>query len=132
MCFFSSQYPGRTTAYHTHTIGREPFVAAGIPVVPVEVMHYHMPVLGFRIGRLTYITDAKSISPEEKRKIREARVLVVNALRKKERISHFNWQEALALIGVGPGRAHLTRTSTISWASCGGGIAATKHTAQMD
>ena len=71
-----------------------------------------MPVLGFRIGRLTYITDAKSISPEEKRKIRGSEVLVVNALRKKEHISHFNLQEALALIEeLEPGRAYLTHIS---------------------
>ncbi|HQV38005.1 MAG: MBL fold metallo-hydrolase [Flavobacteriales bacterium] len=109
--FSGSQYPGMPQ-YHLHTIGREPFVAAGIPVVPVEVMHYHMPVLGFRIGRLTYITDAKSISPEEKRKIRGSEVLVVNALRKKEHISHFNLQEALALIEeLEPGRAYLTHIS---------------------
>ncbi len=109
--FSGSQYPGMPQ-FDLHTIGRDPFTASGVPVVPVEVMHYHMPVLGFRIGGLTYITDAKSISPEEKRKIRGSELLVVNALRKKEHISHFNLQQALDLIEeLKPGRAYLTHIS---------------------
>lgn len=109
--FSGSHYPGMPQ-FELHAIGGVPFVAAGIPVVPVEVMHYRMPVLGFRIGRLTYITDAKSISPEEKEKIRGSEVLVVNALRQKEHISHFNLQQALDLIEeLKPGRAYLTHIS---------------------
>lgn len=109
--FSGSKYPGMPQ-FDLHTIGREPFVAAGIPVVPVEVKHYLMPVLGFRIGALTYITDAKSISPEEKDKVKGSEVLVVNALRQKEHISHFNLQQALDLIEeLKPGRAYLTHIS---------------------
>ena len=109
--FSGSQYPGMPQ-FDLHAISRDPFVAAGIPVVPVEVMHYHMPVLGFRVGGLTYITDAKSISLEEKEKIRGSEVLVVNALRRKEHISHFNLKQALDLIEeLSPSRAYLTHIS---------------------
>ena len=109
--FSGSHYPGMPQ-FDLHAIGRDAFEAAGIPVVPVEVMHYRMPVLGFRIGGLTYITDARSVSPEEKQKIRGTEVLVVNALRKEEHISHFNLQQALELIEeLKPGRAYLTHIS---------------------
>jgi phosphoribosyl 1,2-cyclic phosphate phosphodiesterase len=57
-----------------------------------------MPVLGFRFGNFTYITDANRIDQEEKEKIKGSEVLVVNALRKKEHISHFNLQEAINLV----------------------------------
>ena len=88
------------------------FSAADIPVIPVEVLHHHMPVLGFRVGGLTYITDAKSITEVEKEKIRGSKVVVVNALRRKEHISHFNLEEALALIAeLAPERAFLTHIS---------------------
>lgn len=109
--FSGSRYPGMPQ-FDLHTIAREPFVAAGIPVIPVEVKHYQMSVLAFRIGGLTYITDAKSISPEEKQKVKGSEVLVVNALRQTEHISHFNLRQALDLIEeLRPGRAYLTHIS---------------------
>lgn len=109
--FSGSKYPGMPR-FDLHTITREPFLAQGVPVVPVEVMHHYLPVLGFRIGGLTYLTDAKTITGAEKEKIRGSEVLVVNALRKKEHISHFNLEEALALIEeIAPARAYLTHIS---------------------
>jgi phosphoribosyl 1,2-cyclic phosphate phosphodiesterase len=57
-----------------------------------------MPVLAFRFGAFTYITDANRITDEEKEKIKGSKVLVVNALRKTEHISHFNLQEAIDLV----------------------------------
>ena len=50
-------------------------------IYTIEVMHYKLPVLGFRVNDLTYITDAKTISRKEIEKIKGTRVLVVNALR---------------------------------------------------
>ena len=71
-----------------------------------------MPVLGFRVKDLSYITDAKTISDEELAKVMGSKVLVVNALRIKEHISHFNLSEALAIIAlVKPERAYLTHLS---------------------
>ena len=75
-------------------------------------MHYKLPVLGFRVNDLTYITDAKTISRKEIEKIKGTRVLVVNALRIREHISHFNLKEALSLINeVKPEVAYLTHVS---------------------
>jgi len=81
-------------------------------IVPIEVMHYKLPVLAFRIGDFTYITDAKTVSEEEKAKIKGSKTLIVNALRKEEHISHFNLKEALAFIEeMKPERAYLTHIS---------------------
>jgi phosphoribosyl 1,2-cyclic phosphate phosphodiesterase len=84
----------------------------GIPVIPVEVFHYRMPVLGLRIGDLAYVTDAKSIPEAEKKKLRDLDVLVLNALRQKEHISHLTLDEALALAAeLKPRRAFFTHIS---------------------
>jgi phosphoribosyl 1,2-cyclic phosphate phosphodiesterase len=61
------------------------------------VHHLKMPVLGFRFGNFTYITDANHIDDKEKEKIKGSEILVINALRKKEHISHFNLQQAIDL-----------------------------------
>jgi phosphoribosyl 1,2-cyclic phosphate phosphodiesterase len=94
-----------------HTI-EGPFQAAGVDVVPIEVMHLLMPVLGFRIGGLVYITDAKTIAPAEREKMQGADVLVLNALRRKKHISHLNLEEALELVAeLKPKRTYLTHIS---------------------
>jgi phosphoribosyl 1,2-cyclic phosphate phosphodiesterase len=75
-------------------------------------MHYKLPVLGFRIGDLTYITDAKTISEKEKEKIKGTKILIVNALRKTPHLSHFNLEEALNFIAeIAPEKAYLTHIS---------------------
>jgi len=81
-----------------HAITDKPFVVGDIPVIPILVYHLRMPVLAFRFGNFTYITDANRIDDEEKGKIKGSKVLVVNALRKKEHISHFTLQEAIDLV----------------------------------
>jgi phosphoribosyl 1,2-cyclic phosphate phosphodiesterase len=95
--FSEKKYPG-IPSIDLHTISNEPFTVGDIPVIPILVHHLKMPVLGFRFGNFTYITDANRIDQEEKEKIKGSGVLVVNALRKKEHISHFNLQEAINLV----------------------------------
>lgn len=94
--FAEKKYPG-IPQINLHTIGNKPFQIADLKILPIEVMHYKMPVLGFRIGDFTYITDAKSVASEEREKIRGSKILVLNALRKQPHISHFTLQEAIAL-----------------------------------
>jgi len=73
-----------------------------------------MPVLGFRIGNFAYITDAKTVSNEELVKLKGVEVLIVNALRKEEHISHFNLEQALSFIEkVNPAQAYLTHLSHV-------------------
>jgi phosphoribosyl 1,2-cyclic phosphate phosphodiesterase len=96
--FSDTKYPGIPELI-MNTIDLEPFVVGDIPVLPIPVWHMKMPVMGFRFGDFTYITDANRIEPESMEKIRGSKILVVNALRKKEHISHFNLREAIELAG---------------------------------
>ena len=103
-------YPGLPEA-ELHTV-TAPFVAAEVEVVPIKAMHKDLPVLGYRVGDLAYITDANHIEPEELAKLDGVKLLVVNALRKEKHFSHFCLPEALEVIGkVRPGRAYLTHIS---------------------
>lgn len=95
--FTKEKYPGIPDV-NLHTINNEPFIVGDIPLIPILVHHLNMPVLGFRFGDFTYITDANRIDEKEKEKIKGSKILVVNALRKKEHISHFNLQEAIHLV----------------------------------
>ncbi|GAB4094153.1 MBL fold metallo-hydrolase [Flaviaesturariibacter terrae] len=94
--FADKKYPG-VPNLELQTIDLEPFLVGDIPVTPVQVWHLKMPVLGFRFGDFTYITDANRIDAGEKGKIRGSEVLVVNALRREPHISHYNLAEAVAL-----------------------------------
>ncbi len=93
--FADTRYPG-VPEIALQTINGEPFFIGDIPVQPVEVWHMKMPVLGFRFGNFTYITDANRIEEAEKEKIKGSSVLVLNALRKEKHISHFTLDEAIA------------------------------------
>lgn len=80
------------------TIDRDsPFEVFGQEVIPLHVMHYKMPVLGFRFGDFTYITDAKTIPDETLDQIKGTKVLVLNALQKEAHISHFTLAEAVEM-----------------------------------
>jgi phosphoribosyl 1,2-cyclic phosphate phosphodiesterase len=94
--FGESKYPG-VPKLNLHVIDKEPFKIGPLEIRPIEVMHYKLPVLGFRIEDFTYITDANFISDSEKEKIKGSRILVLNALKKSEHISHFSLNEAIDL-----------------------------------
>ncbi len=95
--FTDTKYPG-IPELNLNTITLDPFVVGDIPVTPILVWHLKMPVLGFRFGKFTYITDANKIDESEKEKIRGSEVLVLNALRKRAHISHFTLDEAIGLV----------------------------------
>lgn len=94
--FTDDKYPG-IPSINLHAIDMEPFVIGDIPITPILVYHLKMPVLAFRFGKFTYITDANRIEQTEKDKITGTNTLVVNALRKSSHISHFTLQEAIEL-----------------------------------
>lgn len=94
--FSDTRYPG-IPELNLNTITPEPFMVGDIPILPIQVWHLKMPVLGFRFGKFTYITDANRIEESEKDKIRGSEVLVLNALRKQKHISHFTLEEAISL-----------------------------------
>ena len=95
--FTDTKYPG-IPELELHTITLEPFMVGDIPVVPILVWHLKMPVMGFRFGKFTYITDANRIDEAEKNKIRGSEVIVLNALRKQKHISHFTLGEAIEMV----------------------------------
>ena len=95
--FSDKRYPG-IPEINLNTIDADPFVIGDIPVIPITVWHYKMPVLAFRIGKFTYITDANKIDEPEKDKIRGSDTMVVNALRHKQHLSHYTLDEAVALV----------------------------------
>lgn len=94
--FYETRYPG-VPEIHLNTIDLTPFMVGDILVTPVQVWHLKMPVLGFRFGKFTYITDANNIEPAEKEKIRGSEVLVLNTLRKEHHISHYNLSEGITV-----------------------------------
>lgn len=94
--FSDTKYPG-IPEINMNTITLEPFIVGDIPVTPIQVWHLKMPVMGFRFGKFTYITDANRIDDNEKEKIMNSEVLVLNALRKTVHISHFNLSQAIEL-----------------------------------
>ena len=95
--FAENKYPG-IPSVNLNTITGQPFVIGDITVTPIQVNHLKMPVLGFRFGNFTYITDANHIDDKEKEKIKGSEILVLNALRKREHIAHFNLQQAIDLV----------------------------------
>jgi len=95
--FSDKRYPG-IPDINLITIDETPFFIGDIKVIPIQVWHYKMPVYGFRFGNFTYITDANRIDENEKLKIKGSEVLVLNALRKEDHISHFTLQQAVDLV----------------------------------
>ena len=109
--FGEKKYPG-TPKYELHEIDNQPFEVNGLKFLPIQVLHYKLPVFGFRINDFTYITDANTIPDQEKEKITGSKVMVINALQKESHISHFTLQQALDIIEeVKPERAFLIHLS---------------------
>ncbi len=92
--FADFKYPG-IPLINIHNIGAERFAIGDMELQPIEVTHFKMPVLGFRIKDFTYITDAKTISEAEQKKIKGTKILVLNALQREKHISHFTLAEAI-------------------------------------
>src|SRR6056297_3170355 len=95
--FGDNKYPG-VPELNLNTITNHPIDIKGETFIPIRAYHYKLPVLGFRIGDFTYITDANYIPEEEKEKIIGTKYLVINALRIKKHISHFSLSEAQEIV----------------------------------
>lgn len=109
--FSDVHYPG-LPQIDLHTIESDVFHIGETSIIPLEVMHHKLPVLGFRINDFTYITDAKTISEETVAKIRGTKILVINALQKEGHISHFTLDEAVAFAEkIEAGTTYLTHIS---------------------
>lgn len=109
--FAEQKYPGSPEMV-LHNIDGLPFSINDIHIIPIRAYHYKLPVFGFRIANLTYLTDANFLPEEEKEKIYGSQYLVINALRVQKHISHFSLPEALKLISeFSPRKAFITHIS---------------------
>ncbi|RPA68357.1 MBL fold metallo-hydrolase [Cyclobacteriaceae bacterium YHN15] len=109
--FEEVKYPGVPSVV-PHEITNVPFIAEGVSIIPIQVLHYRLPVFGFRFNDFTYITDAKQIEEKELEKIKGSKILVLNALQKNHHISHFTLEEAIQMVEViQPEMAYFTHIS---------------------
>ncbi len=109
-----NKYPGAPSVKTIEIVNNEPFSIGNKLVIPVDVLHGNLQVFGYRIDDFAYLTDVKTIEDVEIEKLKNLKVLVVNALREEHHFSHFNLQEALDFIAlVKPEKAYLTHISHI-------------------
>lgn len=109
--FARHPYPG-VPRVHLETIAEDPFEIGGVTWWPLPVLHHELPVLGFRIGGLAYITDANHITPLALERLQGIDVLVLNALRKEAHISHFTLEEGVQLArSIGARQTYFTHIS---------------------
>lgn len=95
--FKTNPYPG-VPLYKVTAVDRKPFTVAGQEIIPIQLIHHTLPVLGLRLGKLAYLTDFNHIEPEELEKLNGVDVLIIDALRGDTHISHNSLQQALAII----------------------------------
>jgi phosphoribosyl 1,2-cyclic phosphate phosphodiesterase len=107
-----NKYPGAPSVQTIEVTNNESFELGGKTVIPVNVMHGDLQVFGYRIDDFAYVTDAKTIAENEISKLKNLKVLVINALREEEHATHFNLKEALDFIAlIQPEKAYLTHIS---------------------
>jgi phosphoribosyl 1,2-cyclic phosphate phosphodiesterase len=110
--FNEFKYPGAPEIEIKRISNNQQFSVGDISFTPIELLHYKLPVLGFRIGDFVYITDANFISEQEKKKLFGCQYLVLNALRKEKHISHFTLSEAIELsTEINPKQTYFTHIS---------------------
>lgn len=109
--FEEKKYPG-IPEINLITISDKDFTIEGVTFKPIRLFHGKLPVLGFRVGDFTYITDANFISEEEKEKVKGSKIIVLNALRREPHISHFTLEQSIELMKeLKPDKGYLTHIS---------------------
>lgn len=109
--FAEHKYPG-IPKMQLKDVNNSLFAIDGVEFLPIRCWHHKLPVYGYRVGDLTYITDTNFIDDKELEKIKGTKLLLVNCLRKEKHLSHFNLDEALALVEkVQPEKTYLTHIS---------------------
>lgn len=109
--FSENRYPG-VPRMELHNISDRSFEINGVEVIPLRVFHYRLPIVGFRIGNMAYITDANYVPEETKELLVGVKYLVINALRKEKHVSHFSLGEAVGFIQeISPKKAFITHIS---------------------
>ena len=96
-CFRTNPYPGVPRIALEEVRPHEPIYIKGIEVIPLQVMHGRLPILGYRIGGLVYITDLKTLPDEEWEYLKDVDCLVINALRIEPHDTHQSLSDALVM-----------------------------------
>lgn len=110
-CFAENKYPG-IPKIHLNEITTQKFELENITIEPIRVMHAKLPILGYKIGKFAYLTDVKSISDDAIKQLTDLDVLVINALRIQEHISHISLSEALEITQkIGAKKTYFTHMS---------------------
>jgi len=121
--FSEDPYPGAPRLLAHDIVSGVHLEIAGIDILPIEVMHGSLPILAFKFGSFTYVTDANFISTESLKLMEGTKTLIINSLHKKKHYSHYNLEEALKTIAlIDPERCYLTHIShmmglTADWES---------------
>jgi phosphoribosyl 1,2-cyclic phosphate phosphodiesterase len=106
--FDDSKYPG-VPEVTLHSISEKPLSIGNIDVTPIRLLHYKLPILGFRIGDFAYLIDTNHIPEKEKEKLKGLKILVITGLRFEKHISHYSIPEAIEVIKeLKPGKAYIT------------------------
>jgi len=109
--FRENPYPG-VPLFDLRPVTQDKFKINRLEIIPIEVFHHKLPVIGYRIGDLTYLTDFNSISQKELEKVKGSKILIIDALRAQAHISHNTLQQALDLIyRLRPERSYLIHMS---------------------
>lgn len=109
--FEENPYPG-VPSINLKQMPEKPFQLIGLDIIPVDVMHYKLPVKAFRINDFAYVTDANFIAEDQKEKLKNLDVLILTALRIEKHISHYNLEEAIEIVKeLKPRKAYFTHIS---------------------
>lgn len=109
-----NKYPGAPSVETIEVVNNQSFSIGNKTAVPINVMHGNLQVFGYRIDDFAYLTDVKTVENSEIAKLKNLKVLVINALREEPHDTHFNLKEALDFITlVQPKKAYLTHISHI-------------------
>ena len=109
--FSENRYPG-VPILATNEINNEPFDVAGVTFTPIQLIHYKLPVLGFRVKDFTYLTDCNFIADEEIEKAKGSKILVLDALQQSPHLSHFTLEQAIEVAQkVGAEKTYFTHIS---------------------
>lgn len=107
-----NKYPGAPSVLAFEVKPSKPFYVKNKTIIPIEVLHGKMPILGYRIDNFAYLTDVSFVEESQIEKLKGVKVLVINALRKEPHHAHFNLEEALEFVHlINPEKAYLTHIS---------------------
>lgn len=96
-CFGNNKYPGSPTITLRTLEENKRFKIDNLDIEPLRVLHANLPILGFRIGEMAYITDASTLPMETIKQLRGLKLLILNALRIQQHPSHFSLEEAIRM-----------------------------------